>query len=128
MENTTTKKEKHGCVTAYLVFMIIANAFSAIANIVMIEDVTRALNLDSSLPIILLCLLGVANIFFAFQLFQWKKMGFYGFAISAGITFIINLTIGNSIAMSLFGLAGIAILYAVLNIKKDGVDSWSQLD
>ena len=42
--------------------------------------------------------------------------------------FIINLSIGVGIGQSVFGLVGIAVLYGVLQIKKDNIPAWDKLE
>jgi hypothetical protein len=41
---------------------------------------------------------------------------------------IINLNIGIGIGQSLGGLIGIAVLFGILQITKDGVSGWEQLE
>jgi hypothetical protein len=69
----------------------------------------------------------IANVVFAVALFQWKKWGFYGFAATTVLALFINLKIGLQAGRVLFGLIGIVILYAVLQIggAKKG---WTQLE
>ncbi len=61
------------------------------------------------------------------MLLSWKKIAFYGFAITAIGTFLFNISIGVSIVGSLLGLSGIVILYGVFQIKKNGVSAWDYL-
>jgi hypothetical protein len=72
--------------------------------------------------------LGIGNVVFSILLFKWMKIGFWGFLITSIGALIINLSIGLGIGQSLFGLVGIAILYGVLQIKKDNVPAWDNLD
>jgi hypothetical protein len=88
-------------------------------------------NLPNNPPAFMLYLLGIigiANVFFAIQIMQWKKYAFWGFAITACGTLIINLSIGLSIGQTLVGLVGIILLYGVLQIKKDNVTAWENLE
>ena len=78
--------------------------------------------------LILLAILGIANVIFAILLFKWKKIGFWGFVATSIVALFINLSIGLGIAQSLFGLVGIVILYFVLQIKKDDVTTWNNLE
>ncbi|MFH1051234.1 MAG: hypothetical protein V1779_09955 [bacterium] len=125
MEN----KQRHGCVTAWLILMIIANSLVAILYLFNGEMISQNLpgGISNSM-LILLAIIGICNVVFSVFLFQWKKWAFWGFIISSLVSFIINLTIGIGIGQSVFGLVGIAILYGVLQIKKDNVSAWSNLD
>jgi hypothetical protein len=128
-ENLNVAKQRHGCVTAWLVLMIIANSLSAVISLFASEMITENLPGDvSTSMIILLGILGIANIIFSVMLFQWKKFGFWGFIITSIGAFIINLSIGLGIGQSLFGLVSIAILYGILQIKKDNIPAWDNLE
>lgn len=128
-ENPNVSKQRHGCVTAWLVLMIIANSLTAIIYLFASEMITDNLPGNVSTPmIILLGIIGIANIVFSVMLFQWKKLGFWGFIITSIGALIINLSIGLGIGQSLFGLVGIAILYGVLQIKKDSITAWENLE
>ena len=122
-------KQRHGCVTAWLILMIIANSFTAITYLFMGETISQ--NLPNSIPqpmMTALAIIGIANLTFSIMLFQWKKWAFWAFAGTSIITLGVNLSIGLGIGASLFGLAGAAILYAILQIKKDGISTWDNLD
>jgi hypothetical protein len=128
-ENQNVTKQRHGCVTAWLVLMIIANSLTAIIYLFASEMITKNLSMDiSNSMIMLLGILGIANVVFSIMLFQWKKLGFWGFIITSIGALIVNLSIGLGIVQSLFGLAGIAILYGVLQIKKDNIPAWENLE
>jgi len=128
-ENPKVSKQRHGCVTAWLIFMIVANSLSAGLYLFAKELITKSLPGEVSAPmIILLGILSIGNIVFSVMLFQWKKLGFWGFVVTTTGALIINLTIGLGVGQSLFGLAGIAILYGVLQIKQGNVTAWENLD
>ena len=77
----------------------------------------------------------------SFILLQQKKLGFklrvgaavlsvilaliYGLSVAE--TSSIGLAIGSAVAAAIGAAIGIGILYAILNIRKDGVPYWSQL-
>jgi len=91
-------KQRHGCVTAWLILMIFFNSLVAVlyffANEMLVE------NLPNNPPAIMLYLLGIigiANVFFAIQMMQWKKYAFWGFAITAVVSLNINLSFGLSL-------------------------------
>lgn len=122
-------KQRHGCVTAWLILMIIANSFTAITYLFASDMITRALPGDASQGlIILLGIVGVANVMFSILLFQWNKWGFWGFCITSVIALFINLSMGLGIGQSVMGLIGIGILYGVFQIKKNDVSAWDNLN
>ena len=128
-ENSNTPKKRHGCVTAWLVLMIIANSITAILYLFASDMITKNFPGNVSTPmIILLGVIGIGNVIFSVLLFQWKKIGFWGFTITSICTLIINVSIGLGIGQSLIGLVGIAMLYGVLQIKNENVTTWENLE
>ena len=84
----------------------------------------------SGLPtaaLLLLSLVGIANVACAIALFKWKKAGFYGFIVTSAVAFIVNISIGLGIGPSLVGLGGIGLLFGILHIGKEQA-GWRQLD
>jgi len=128
-ENPKVLKQRHGCVTAWLILLIVANSLTAGLYLFAREIVTKNLPGDVSTPlIILLGIFGIGNIIFSVMLFQWKKLGFWGFVLTSAGTIIINISIGIGIGQSLFGLAGVAILYGILQIKQGNATAWENLE
>ena len=128
-ENSNVTKQRHGCLTAWLILMIIANSATAILYLFASEMITKNLLGEVSTPmIILLGIIGIGNVIFSVLILQWKKLGFWGFIITSIGAVIINSTIGLGIGQSLFGLIGIAIFYGILQIKKDNVTGWENLE
>jgi hypothetical protein len=112
-KNVTTQRQRHGCVTAWLVIMIILNSLTAITYLFARDFITNNLPNVPKTMIVLLGIFGVANVIFAVMLFQWKKIGFWGFIVSSIVVLIINLSIGIGIGQSLLGLVGVAVLYGI---------------
>jgi hypothetical protein len=128
-EDVNVPKQRHGCVTTWLVFVIIINSLFAFVYLFANEFIINSLPNDvSTTMILLLGILCIANAIFAVMLFQWKKIGFWGFVASSIFVLIINLSIGIGIGQSVAGLLGIAIYYGVLQIKRDNVSAWDNLE
>lgn len=128
-ENTDNPKQRHGCVTAWLILMIVLNSITALSYLLVGDSVSESFpdGISTSM-LIVLAILGIANVIFAVLLFQWNKMGFWGFLATSIVALGINLSIGVGIGQSLLGLLGIVILYAVLQIKKDAIPAWEHLE
>ncbi len=128
-ENSNVAKQRHGCVTAWLITMIVLNSLGALLYLLASEWVAKNLphNVSTS-TILLLGVIEIGNVVFSVLLFQWKKIGFYGFVMTSIVALIINLSIGTGAAQSVFGILGIALLYGVLQIKKDNVTAWENLE
>jgi hypothetical protein len=120
------QKQRHGCLTAYLILMIVAN--SATAIFYFIGRTAGALfQPGMGSWAILLGFIGLINLACAIALFSWKKWGFWGFATTSLVTLFLNLYLGIGIGPSLLGLVGIAILYGVLQIGNEN-KGWPQLE
>ena len=126
---TATIKQRHGCVTAWLIIMIIANSFIAFLYLFFgdffVENLPGGI---SNTTLVILAILGIANVLFAVLLFTWMKIGFWGFLVSGLVAFAININAGLGVVQSLPGLFGIGLLYGVLQIKRNNVSTWSNLE
>lgn len=124
---SSEQKQRHGCLTAFLIFMLLANLLAAYGNVAMQDDILSALPKLSSNLILFLTAMGILNVVFVIAIFNWKKWGFWGFCISAIVVFSINIYGGVGILAALAGLAGVLLLFAVLKIGKERA-GWDQLD
>jgi hypothetical protein len=120
----TATKQRHGCLTAYLTLLLVANMATAIIYL-------SSLSTDAPqrLPKSMILILGIStvlNMVFAVALFKWKKWGFYGFIGTTIIAGIVNLSLGIG-PLSLLGFSGIPILYGILRIGNERA-GWHQLD
>ncbi|WP_430412929.1 hypothetical protein [Kordia sp.] len=127
-DNSNYEKQRHGCVTAWLVFIIIANSLMALLYLLGGGMITENLPGVATSILVILGLLGVGNVIFAVLLLQWKKIGFWGFLGTSIVVLFINISIGLGIGQSLFGLVGVAILYGILQIKQNDVTAWENLE
>ena len=125
-ENSTVVKQRHGCVTAWLIWTIIGSSFFAIVYIYMfLFDEPNGISYPK---IVLLGIICIVQVISSVLLFQWKKIGFWGFIFTSISALIINLSIGIGIGQALAGLVSIAILYGILQIKKKNVTTWESLE
>ena len=127
-------KKRHGCLTAWLILMIIANSAIAFGYLIGVDRSIVFTKLKESYPnapgwtFPLLTVLSLINLACAIALFNWKKWGFWGFCATSVIVLIINLSTGVKILpSSMGGLVGIALLYGVLHIGKED-KGWPQLE
>ena len=128
-ETSENPKQRHGCVTTWLILVIILN--SLIALLYLFAGDIIAQNFPGGISnsmLILLAVLGIANVVFSVMLLNWKKIGFWGVILSSIVALVVNLSIGIGIAQSIVGLIGVVVLYGVLQIKKDNISAWENLD
>jgi hypothetical protein len=124
------EKQRHGCVTAWLFLMIVINSLTSVIYLFFGDVVKEKIPDISTSLLLLLAFLSLSNVFFAAMLLRWKKLGFWGFVITSVAAFILNLMMGLGIFQSVFGMTGLLILYAILQIKKEDTDTstWSNLE
>ena len=111
-------KKRHGCASGCLVILLIGSAFGVLVNLA--AGFFWTFNL--------LLLLSIVNIVCVILMFNWKIIGFWGLSISAVIIFVINLTFGVELPTAIGGLLSPVILYGILQIKRNNISSWDQLD
>ena len=116
------RKQRHGCLTAYLALLIVVNALMVLGVLVLRSKVPN-------LPAWVVAVSAgglLLNIICAIALFRWKKWGFWAITAVGVLGFLISLYCGRGFA-SVYGLLGVVILYLVLQIGKER-SGWSQLE
>jgi hypothetical protein len=124
---TTEGKTRHGCLTAWLILMIISNSANILIHLLKSDIIRKSLPNVPVWAFQMMVLFSIFNLVCAIALFQWKKWGFWGFCLSGIVAVAVNLSIGLGTGASLFGLLGIFILYGVLKIGQEK-EGWAQLD
>ena len=122
----TTLHQRHGCLTAYLIFMMIANAGTALVYLLAADTFRRNLPNAPSWTFPLLIAMGCFNLACAVGLWLWKKWGFWGYCFSSVAGLAVNLVLHTGIAAAIFGFVGLFLLFGVLHIGK-GNKGWPQL-
>jgi hypothetical protein len=116
---------RHGCLTTYLVFVIIVNSAMALVYLFGSEWLRRNGAQTPSWAFWALAIAGVVNVIAAVALLRWRRWGFWLFVASALAGLAVNLSIG--MPQGIFGaVVGIAILYGVLHIGKER-KAWPRL-
>jgi hypothetical protein len=119
---------RHGCLTAWLILMIVVNTLGAI--VCLFRSFLAAqhhIEVPGWFIAVMLAavLLNLACIVCAVALFRWKKWGFYGYLILKVIDIVGGMLLGNPSAAA--GVLGIVILLGLLHMG--GVNkAWHNLD
>ena len=123
MENEL--KQRNGCISFWLWLAIIANVAMTIFYAVSMFNINSG---EMALGFGLCSIFGVVNVLSAILLLRWNKIGFYMMVVSSIMAIIVNICVlkMDPIAM-LSSLFAIVIWWAILQMKKDGVSAWSQL-
>lgn len=106
--------QRGGCLTAFLLVMIIANALTALFHLSFPSFVSRHYPGMGRGLVLLLGLGGLLNIVFAILVWQWRRAGVYGLAAIAVLVFPLNLHIGIPVLPAAFGLLGPLILVVLV--------------
>ena len=114
-----TEKKRGAWLTIWLVFMLIANFFTALTYLVLNKTIASIYPNVALWVWHIYGLVGLANFVFIILLFMWKKWPFYAFCGSTVIAFIMNLAIGLGIVSAILGLAGPIILYLSMKSRWD---------
>lgn len=118
------KLERHGFVSFWLGLVVVANLLGSIMNFLP-KQMWGNNYPDDMIPLSYLC--GVLNLIMiggAFMLLNWNKKGFWVIGITAIVSGIITMIIGNVPV----GLIGFFVLWLVLQIKKNGISYWNAMD
>jgi len=126
-QGEAVKKKRHGCLTAYLIFMMVVGVLGAAIYFFAGSVVAEG---NPEIPPYLRPLFGDINLLItvaSFALWRWKKWGFWLFAGIAlfGATFNTYLT--RSIITFLMAPIGLLIMYGILHIGKEK-QGWRQLE
>ena len=127
------QKNRHGCLTAFLIFIIVVNSLVALMYLLSCAVFYHPQPEIPEIPVWALavkCFFSLLNLVFSIALLKLKKWGFWGFLFSSIISLLLNpfkefgLNRSFEVAVVLFS---IAVLYSVLHIGKDN-KGWLQLD
>ena len=113
----TPRIARHGCLTAWLVLMIIGNSLGAVICAVQSYQTTPHYAAMPSwyFPLMLLVIvLNVVRLVCAVALLRWKKWGFYGYLILKVVDVGGRLLLGNK--MAIMGLLAVVILFGLLHL------------
>jgi len=128
-KETNQPNQRHGCVTTWLMLMIVANTFIALFYLLIASGKIgmKFENEISDIMLILIVILVFLNVFFSVMLLNWRKWGFWGLCFNCFCSIILNLVIGIGLLQSISGFVGLVLLFGILQIKKDKTSTWTNL-
>jgi len=121
------EKKRHGCLTAWLILMIVLNSIVMLVYLLATDSVRSHYPNAPGWAFPALVVIGAFNLVCSFALFQWKKWGFWGICVSSLVAVVVNLYVGLDIIRSLLGLVGVLLLFGVLHIGNAN-KGWPQLE
>jgi len=129
-------KHRHGCLTAYLLFMLVASVAAIIIYLAcvirpgflapIVDQVKSGAGLPNwAYPVF--ALMGALELICTVALYKWKRWGFWGFCGVAVLIFVVYAAL-YKISSAFSGLIGVLVLLAVLFIGNEDDRGWPQLD
>ena len=126
LNSTSVKPERSPIITVLFFFGIIMNIVSAI---MVITDyyIYEAIEYE---PFLLVVCQDIINIVSLTLLLYWKPLGFYLYAINTLVAYIVLVMLTGA-EYELFDIIrliiSIIVLYAILNIKEEGISYWKAM-
>lgn len=122
-------KSRAGFTTFYLWFGLVLNSLMGIAYFATIFTRKGLWSAYDPMYTRIYGFVSSAILFYGYlSLLRWNKSGFYILILMAGISQIMNLVAGGALSFStFFPFFSALILYAVLQIRKNGKSCWEQL-
>jgi uncharacterized membrane protein len=111
---TPPQAPRGGCLTAWLVLMIIVGLGVSLVYFLRPDSMMTRYPRLSRGGVVLLGVATFANVVLAILIWNWRRVGVWGFIALAVLVFPFNLYIGVSLLPSLIGLVGPAILVALV--------------
>jgi hypothetical protein len=137
-----TPKQRLGCLTAWLVLMILTNAVGLVRVPLTVGALEQALPDFPAWVVWPAFVLVLLNVVFAIALLNWKKWGFFGLlgasvgALALNLYLLSQLDLERAIPQAAAGvvavsavgsLLGVLILFALLRVGGE-MSGWSQLE
>lgn len=117
---------RHGCLATWLVLAMLANGAFAVLALLALSAVGVQPGQDSTLVLVLVALVFLAQALCALALFNWKRWGFWGLCVTNAIGLAMSARSGH-LVQGLCGLGSLAILWWVLQMG-DRRKGWDQMD
>ena len=109
--------ERGGCLTIWLVLMILAFAASAFTYLLNSAALGPAFPNAPSWAFMVLGIAGIVGVVSAIGLWMWKRWGFYGYIAVAVVALVINAILGQLVAGIVGAAIGLGILWFLIKDK-----------
>ena len=122
-------KQRHGCLTAWLIYLIIAYSIGSLGLFFGSESIYKRLPyLTSENSLLIVASIEFLNVAFSFFLLKWVKLGFWGLLLTNIILLIIQINGSDNLIYPIVTVIYLLILYGLLNLKKNDVSGWDNLE
>jgi hypothetical protein len=114
VEQPERPESRGGCLTAFLLFGLIANTFVSIFYIKsLIQGTMSGMPLPPQWALVVLCIGGAVNVASCLAVWKWRRWGVYAFFGTAAVACGVNIAIGVpafSVALGFLGAVILALL------------------
>src|SRR6476660_8617526 len=118
-EKKMQNKQRHGCLTAWLIYLLFAYFISAVVYFFPTNEIIENSQIiNSENERLILGSFAILGIGFTFMIFKWVKLGFWGILGMSLCLAVVHVIFGQGIVASFFVIFCVAILFALLQIKK----------
>ena len=122
-------KQRHGCLTTWLVFLIIASSIGSFSLFFDSENMMKKLPyITSENTLLIVASIEILNVMFAFFLLKWVKLGFWGILSTSIILCGIQINGSNNILYPIGSIISVSILYGLMKLKKNNSTGWNNLE
>jgi hypothetical protein len=121
------ERKRHGFVTFWLVLGVIFGPILGIMCFISPQFFAQSYPNATYSSIMIMGLITMVGTIANILILCWKKIGLWLLFAVYGVSFLISISMGVNIGYILSSLVGIAIVYGILHIRKNGKTTWEQL-
>ena len=122
-------KQRHGCLTVWLIYLMISNSIVSLGLFYNIDTIVQRFQyIKSENLLLIVASIQILNVLFLFMLLKWFKLGFWGLLSTSTLLFIIQIMNTNNILTPIITVIVMLIIYGLLKLKKRNVSGWDNLD
>lgn len=123
------QKQRHGCLTAWLIYLIIAYSLGTFLYFFKTDELSKAAQYEISEDMRLIYgSFSFLGAIFAIMLFKWVKLGFWGILAISILLFVAQILNDQRIMSPIFILICLGILYGLLRLKRGNESAWNNLE
>ncbi len=127
------ERSRYGCVTVWLILLLLVNSLSAVASLGMmifknvITITVMPFSVLSGWALFLMFVCFTLNTVCVVAILSWKKWGFYGYSFTCAASVLFDMALGLDFLNTIQAIASVIVLYVLLNIGGKN-RAWTMLE
>lgn len=122
-------KQRHGCLTAWLIYLIIAYSFGTIIFFFKTDEISKITLYKTSENLNMIYgSLAILGVVFSVMLLKWVKLGFWGILFISISILIMRIINDLKITSSIYVFLCLLVLFGLLQLKKGNISGWNNLE